>query len=129
MPALFMIIRFRTPFWYKFVLLVLWVVSFDLTIFLLHKPLLALLRYLFLALDIIFGVWVLSIFKKEIIVDQDTGTLKLGKKIFSLSSVKGVEKKGLATVFRFKDGTFAVFPHPVEDFDFLEKLVGEKGSE
>ncbi|MDK2949828.1 MAG: hypothetical protein PWQ26_495 [Thermotoga sp.] len=124
-----MTIRFRTPFWYKFALLALWVVSFDLTIFLLYKPLLALLKYLFLILDIIFGVWVLSIFKREIVVDQEADALRLGKKVFRLSSVKSVEKRALSVVFYFEDGTSFVFPHPVEDFDFLKKLIVEKGSE
>lgn len=65
------VIRFRVPFWYKFIMILLWVVSFDLTIFLFYKPLHLILRIFFLILDIIFGVWVLTLFKKEIVIDVE----------------------------------------------------------
>ncbi|PLV59011.1 hypothetical protein AS005_04435 [Thermotoga sp. KOL6] len=123
-----MIVRFRIPFWYKFMLVVLWVVSFDLTIFLLYKPLHPSLKWPILILDIIFGVWILSVYRKEIVIDQTDDGLLINGKGYRLSNVDRVERKNLSIIFYFKDGTFVFFPHPIEDFEFLEKLIREKGS-
>ncbi|AAD35345.1 hypothetical protein THMA_0263 [Thermotoga maritima MSB8] len=122
------VIRFRVPFWYKFIMILLWVVSFDLTIFLFYKPLHSVLRYSILILDIIFGVWVFSLFKKEIVIDVEKSRLILGKESFDLSSIERVERYGMSIVFYLSDGTRRVFSHPIEDFELLRKLIDEKGS-
>lgn len=122
------VIRFRIPFWYKFIMVLLWVVSFDLTIFLFYKPLHLILRISLLILDIIFGVWVISLFRKEMVIDLEQNRLILGRKSFDLSSIVRVERYGMSIVFYLSDGTRRVFSHPVEDFELLKKLISEKGS-
>ncbi|ABQ46688.1 hypothetical protein Tpet_0668 [Thermotoga petrophila RKU-1] len=122
------VIRFRVPFWYKFIMILLWVVSFDLTIFLFYKPLHLILRIFFLILDIIFGVWVLTLFKKEIVIDVEKNRVVLERKSFDFSSIERVERYGMSIVFYLNDGTRRVFSHPVEDFELLKKLIDEKGS-
>jgi phosphoglycerol transferase MdoB-like AlkP superfamily enzyme len=119
------IVRFRVPFWYKFIMVLLWVVSFDLTIFLFYKPLHLILRIFFLILDIIFGVWVISLFKKEMVIDLEQNKLILRRELFDLFSI---ERYGMSIVFYLSDGTRRVFSHPVEDFELLKKLINEKGS-
>jgi hypothetical protein len=123
-----MVIRFRIPFWYKFIMVLLWVVSFDLTIFLFYKPLHLILRISLLILDIIFGVWVISLFKKEMVIDLEQNKLILRRELFDLFSIEGVERYGMSIVFYLSDGTRRVFSHPVEDFELLKKLINEKGS-
>ncbi|WP_227738416.1 hypothetical protein [Thermotoga maritima] len=79
-------------------------------------------------MDIIFGVWVFSLFKKEIVIDVEKSRLILGKESFDLSSIERVERYGMSIVFYLSDGTRRVFSHPIEDFELLRKLIDEKGS-
>ena len=109
-------------------MVLLWVVSFDLTIFLFYKPLHLILRISLLILDIIFGVWVISLFKKEMVIDLEQNKLILRRELFDLFSIERVERYGMSIVFYLSDGTRRVFSHPVEDFELLKKLINEKGS-
>jgi len=122
------IFRFRLPFWYKLLFLFLWVASFNLTLYLFSKPLHPVMKYPLLVVDLLFGVWVVSLFKIEVVVDTEEGFVKLGRKILRIEDIVEVRSRWLTLTILMRDRRVVVFPHCVESVDILKEILERKGS-
>ncbi len=122
------IFRFRLPFWYKLLFLFLWVASFNLTLYLFSKPLHPVMKYPLLVVDLLFGVWVVSLFKLEVVVDTEEGFVKLGRKILRIEEILEVRPRWFTVTILTKDQKVLVFLHCLENVEILKELVEKKES-
>ena len=120
--------RFRLPFWYKLLFFFLWVASFNLTLYLFSKPLHPVMKYPLFVADLLFGAWVVSLFKLEVVVDTEEGFVKLGRKILRIEEILEVRARWFTVTILTKDQKVLVFPHCLENVEILKELVEKKES-
>ena len=117
-----MIMRFRTPTWYRMLLFAGWIFLFLVVENLFFTPLKPVLKAALVLLTILFGVWIIVVHKKEIVVDTEKKEVFFNKRSIRIDDIKDV-KFGLFSVTFFTDEGIYKFPHPLSDKEVLKRIL------
>lgn len=118
-----MIYLFRIPPWYK--LMTSSIYSFSgYLIFDRYFPHLS----LFLSFTVIvafsaLGIWIINMWKKNIIVDTSNGIIKIGDIHLKISEIKSIKIGKLSIRFVLKSGDVISFRYPIEDVEEFERIL------
>ena len=123
-----MVVRYRIPNWYKFLVLILYTLSGSVlfgspfprtpTVFVLYAVYAAI------------GLWIILMWNKTLALDTEKKALEIGKRRISIDEVEDIRLGffGLSVVVQTKRGK-EVFPYPLEDAeDFIEVFENLKYS-
>jgi hypothetical protein len=69
------------------------------------------------------GVWLLAMWKKEVVYDEEGNVLKIGKTSIKVSDVKDVRVGFFKVEFVLREGCMISFNYPLEDVEILRDLV------
>ena len=117
-----MIMRFRTPTWYRMLLFTGWIFFFLIVENLFSTPLKPVLKAVLVLLTILFGVWIIVVHKKEIVVDTGKKEVFFNGRSIRISDIKDV-KFGLFSVTFLTDEGIYKFPHPLSDKEVLKRIL------
>jgi len=97
-----------------------WIFLFLIVENLFSTPLKPVLKAVLVLLTILFGVWIIVVHKKEIVVD--TEKVFFNRRSIRISDIKDV-KFGLFSVTFLTDEGIYKFPHPLSDKEVLKRIL------
>lgn len=123
-----MIYHFRIPSWYKFTILTIYTL---LGTAVLGEGFLLLSHWIKITILGIFGaigIWILTMWRQEIVLDIEKGTLTIGKRSFSVDEIVDFKITVFRCIFYTRNGVVK-FCYPIEDPDVLGRYLRGEGNE
>ncbi len=119
---------FRIPPWYKFTILSIYAFSSPFILNQNFYNLSYILKILIAVIYTVIGIWILSMWNKNILVDLDKKEIIIGKAVIKFEDIESFEIRPFYVKFYSREGTIK-FPYPIEDPDVLGRYIRGERSE
>ena len=118
-----MVYLFRIPPWYKLTALTIYSISGYLTFDSYFQNLSLPISFTTVVIFSTLGIWMMTMWGKNILVDTDAGVVKVGDVSLRISEIEDIVVKKLSVKFILKSGDVISFRYPVEDAENLKKVL------
>ena len=99
-----------------------WIFLFLIVGNLFNTPLKPILKVILVLITLLFGIWIIVVYKKEIVVDTEKNEVVLGKQSLKIDEIKDIKFGFLSVTFSTSKGVYK-FPHPLSDKRVLKRIL------